>query len=68
VILLSGDCPLEDAEPLLRWLAEDPGASVDWSGCDQAHTAVVQVLMAVKPRIVGSPTNSFVRKHLAEFV
>ena len=64
VIRLQGVCPIEDAEVLLRTLLENTGASVDWSGCDQAHGAVIQVLMAAKPVIVGSPTDHFLRRHL----
>jgi hypothetical protein len=55
-IILSGVCPLEDAETLLRMISENPDTTVDWGGCEDAHTAVVQVLMAMKPRVVGSPT------------
>lgn len=65
VILLEGACPIEDAEALLRRLSDDPDALVDWSACEQAHTAVVQVLMAARPRFVGSPTEQFLRRHVA---
>jgi hypothetical protein len=68
MILLRGDCPLEDAEALVRSLSEDPGAAVDWSGCDRAHTAVIQVLAAARPRLIGSPRSPIVRQHLAAFV
>jgi len=68
LILLQGACPLEDAEVLVRRLSDDPAANVDWSGCAQVHTAVVQVLMAARPRIVGCPTNYFIRTHLVASV
>jgi hypothetical protein len=64
VIHLQGVCPIEDAEVLLRGLLEHPGTSVDWSGCEQAHGAVIQVLMAARPVLVGYPTNPFLRRHL----
>ena len=67
-VLLQGVCALEDAEVLLRCLAVDPEAGVDWSACEQAHTAVIQVLLATKVRIVGFPTNSFLRDHLSAFL
>jgi hypothetical protein len=63
-ILLTGVCPIEDAEALLQRLCDDPDATVDWSGCEQAHAAVIQVLMAAKPQLVGSPTDAFLREHL----
>ena len=52
-IELVGACPGADAEPLLQLLLSHPGATVDWRGCRSAHTAVVQVLMAVRPRLLG---------------
>jgi hypothetical protein len=54
-IRLEGDCPIDDAEALLRALSAAPGASVDWRDCDRAHTAVIQVLMAARPTLVGPP-------------
>lgn len=68
VILLQGHCTLEDAELLLRNLSDRPDATVDWTGCDHVHTALVQVLMASKSRIVGSPTHAFLRQHLAALI
>lgn len=65
VILLKGDCPIEEAEVLLRYLSADRTAPVDWSACEQAHTAVIQVLMAVQRRILGAPKNAFLRAHVA---
>ena len=52
-IELAGTCPSADAEPLLRLLLSMPGARVDWRGCHGAHAAVVQVLMAAKPKLLG---------------
>lgn len=64
IILLQGVCAIEDAEALLRHLSAEPGTQVDWSACEHAHTAIIQVLMAVKPKIVGWPTDPFVGKYL----
>jgi len=60
-IVLAENCPVEDAEALVRLLLADPAAEVDWSGCDQAHTAVVQVLLACGRRIQGPPRAIFLR-------
>lgn len=62
---LEGQGTLEDAEILLRHLCVDPQAGVDWSGCEQAHTAVVQVLMACKARVIGTPADAFLRRFVA---
>lgn len=61
-ILLAGDCPVEDAETLLRRLQADPAAGVDWRGCTAAHTAVVQVLLACRRRTHGPPQAIFLAK------
>lgn len=55
VVLLEGACLGEDAEPLLQELAAAPTAAVDLRRCDFAHTAVIQVLMAFKPKLLGPP-------------
>jgi hypothetical protein len=60
-IILSGECPVEDAETLLEHLQAHPDGPVDWSGCRALHTAVLQVLMAAKPRLLGECGDEFVR-------
>jgi hypothetical protein len=56
---LTGDCPSSDAETLLRYLAASPSVIVDWRGCERAHTAVVQVLIAARRSPIGPPANAF---------
>ena len=56
---LTGACPSGDAETLLRHLAARPAAGVDWRGCEAAHTAVVQVLIAARVGLRGPPANAF---------
>jgi hypothetical protein len=60
-IRLSGSCPLEEAEELLRLLLDRPGRTVDWSACGTAHTAVIQVLLALRPAMTGPPVSHFLR-------
>ena len=64
-IELVGACPGEDAEPLLQLLLADRGATVDWRDCRGAHTAVVQVLMAVRPELLGPPADARLRDWVA---
>jgi hypothetical protein len=52
-ILLEGDCPVDDAEPLLQMLQATPVASVDWTRSRHLHTAVLQVILAARPTLVG---------------
>jgi hypothetical protein len=52
-ILLEGVCPVEDAESLLQLLQATPGAGLDWTRSNHLHTAVVQVILATRPALVG---------------
>jgi hypothetical protein len=52
-IVLYGSCPVEDAEPLLQLLHASPEARLDWARCDHLHTAVLQVILAARPLLVG---------------
>lgn len=61
-IVLDGVCPVNDAELLQQLLLNHPDAWVDWRGCEQAHTAVLQVLMAAKPKICGPTRSAFLQK------
>jgi len=60
-IVLDGLCPVEDAEALQQLLMRHPSACVDWSGCEQAHTAVLQVLMVARPEVCGPPRSAFLQ-------
>jgi hypothetical protein len=55
MLLLEGVCPSEDAEILLRHLAGSGTVTVDLRNCESAHTTVIQVLLALKPHLLGPP-------------
>jgi len=61
VIILAGECPVEDAETLLEHLQARGDGPVDWSGCTALHTAVLQILMAARPKLLGECGDGFVR-------
>jgi len=69
-IELEGECTSDEAETLLRHLLANPGATVDWRHCESLHAAVLQVLMAARPRLRGPPVglalNHFVHPWLAD--
>ena len=67
-VRLEGICTIEDAEALLRRLSDDPDAEVDWSECNQAHAAVIQVLLAARPRMIGAPRDAFLRAHVSGLI
>ena len=58
VIALRGHCAADEAEALLRLLLDDAEAIVDWRGCEFAHTAVLQVLIAARRTLRGPPSKS----------
>lgn len=64
-IELAGRCGVEDAEALQGFLLEAPRSTVEWSGCQHLHSAVLQVLLIGKPRVLGTPSNTFLRTHVA---
>ena len=68
VIELAGECPSEDAETLLMHLLADPLARVDWSACERAHTAVLQVLLAAQRPMDGSPQGAFLSQWVEPLV
>ncbi len=64
-IELKGSCPVEDADVLLQHLLGTPDAVVDWQACEWAHTAIFQVLLVARTIPLGTPTNPFLRNHVA---
>ena len=61
-IVLTGACPSDDADVLVQHLLASPGAPVDWRACETAHSAVIQVLMAARPRLSGPPAGHPLRE------
>lgn len=59
---LEGDCSIEEAETLLELLLTNAEAPVDWSRCRSMHTAVVQVLLALRSPLLGMPEDPFLRR------
>jgi len=64
VIHVEGHGPVEDAEPLLAALQENPQRIVDLSRAIRLHTAAVQVLLALRPKIAGAPSDPFQSRFL----
>ena len=62
VIELTGICSSEEGEVLLQHLSTAPNKMVDWRGCESAHTAVIQVLMAARPKLLGPPAAVLLEK------
>jgi|HubBroStandDraft_1064217.scaffolds.fasta_scaffold1260897_1 hypothetical protein len=59
-----GASTVEDVLPLLEYLQAHANAGVDLGPCTHLHTAVLQVLMAARPRIVAMPGEAFLARWL----
>jgi hypothetical protein len=59
---LRGSCPVEDAEPLLMLLQNNPDCPVDIGDATNLHAAVFQVLLAFRRELIGHPRDSFLQK------
>jgi hypothetical protein len=68
VIELSAHCGVEDAEVLQRYLLGAPGSTVEWTGCELLHSAVIQVLLVGGPRVRGEPKAAFLKDHVAPII
>ena len=64
IIVLEAACPVEDAEPLLQLLQATPGAKCDWTKCTHLHSAVVQVLLAARPALIGPCGDPWIERWL----
>jgi hypothetical protein len=67
-IRLDGDCTADDAEPLLWLVTGHRNATVDWRGCEKAHTAVIQILLAAKPKLRGPPAGEFLQRRITPLI
>jgi hypothetical protein len=61
IIRLVGRCHVEDAEPLLVLLQAGHGRTVDLSGSEMLHTAIVQLILAFRPPLAGDSAEGFVK-------
>lgn len=55
---------VEEAEKLLEWMQNRPGARLDLGPCSHLHSAVLQVLMASSHRITTWPNDATLRAWL----
>lgn len=66
-IVLTGTCPVEDAETLLQMTQATPDSPLDCRACGPLHTAVVQIILAAKPPILGPIADPWAARWLARF-
>lgn len=56
---------VEDAEELTQWLRQQADPAVHMGKCDHVHGAVLQVLLALKPRLSAPPADPWLAAVLA---
>jgi hypothetical protein len=64
IAYLAGECRVEDAEPLLGFLQSGSSRVVDLTQATHLHTAVLQLLLAFRPHVVGPASDTFVQRWL----
>ena len=55
--VLDGFVGADDAAPLADWIRTRSKPAVRLAGCEQVHGAVLQVLLALAPRVLGTPAD-----------
>ena len=63
-IVLEGVCGVEQVDTLLAQLDAHPELPVNIGAATVLHTALWQVMLMLKPRIVGTSGNRFVADHV----
>lgn len=55
--VFEGPCVVEEADALLEWLRRTPRPSADLGACTELHTALAQLLLAARVRLVVPPVD-----------
>jgi hypothetical protein len=63
--ILQGHVSAEEAEPLAEWVRKHPKGALDMAECDSLHAAVVQVLLALQPKMTALPANPWLAAALS---
>lgn len=61
---LEGVVVVEEAESLQNRLKEQPQTAVNVAMCDSMHTAVLQVILALRPTLSGQPSDPWLARIL----
>jgi len=55
-------CTVDEALEFQEWLGVAEAPRVDLSACTHLHTALFQILLAVRPKRIGSPVDPFLAR------
>ena len=61
---LEGHVSVEDAEALAAWLRGHKAPAVHLGKCQQLHAAVLQTLLALRPKVVEPPGDPWLSRAL----
>lgn len=61
-VTMDGACTVEEALPLLEYLQTHPQAKVAMRACTALHSAVLLVLLALRPKLSSQPDEPFLRR------
>jgi len=61
---LEGRVTVEEAEQLQEWLKLQAAPAVNMAKCEQVHAAVLQVLLALHPKVTAAPANPWLKAAL----
>jgi hypothetical protein len=62
---LEGSVTADDAEALVTWMRDQNAPVVHLGKCEQLHAAVLQVLLALNPRVSAMPADPWLAAALA---
>lgn len=62
---LEGVVTVDDAQGLAEWLAQREAPAVHLGDCEHVHAAVLQVLLAFRPKLAGLPGDPWLASVLA---
>jgi uncharacterized membrane protein SpoIIM required for sporulation len=63
-IVLAGVCGVEQVEALLAQLEAHPELPVDIGATEAVHTTLWQVMLMMKPAIIGTPGSKIIADHV----
>lgn len=58
-------CTVEEVMTVHEWLLKHKSARIDLSACTHMHTALLQLLLAVRPKLAAAPTDAFLAAWVA---
>jgi hypothetical protein len=62
---LEGVVGVDDAEALTQWLLQQAAPAVHLGKCEHLHGAVLQVLLALRPKLTAAPADPLLASVLA---